>query len=70
MPSPSSPLCSHSLQEKNPGQEPIPIVLRETVAYLQAHALTTEGIFRRSANTQVVWEVQQKYNTGLPVDFD
>ncbi|OBS65424.1 hypothetical protein A6R68_06016 [Neotoma lepida] len=58
------------LQEKNPDQEPIPIVLRETVAYLQAHALTTEGIFRRSANTQVVREVQQKYNMGLPVDFD
>uniref|UniRef100_A0A8C2TPF3 Rho GTPase activating protein 1 n=1 Tax=Coturnix japonica TaxID=93934 RepID=A0A8C2TPF3_COTJA len=32
-------------------------------------ALTTEGIFRRSANTQVVREVQQKYNTGVPVDF-
>uniref|UniRef100_A0A8I6A7T6 Rho GTPase activating protein 1 n=1 Tax=Rattus norvegicus TaxID=10116 RepID=A0A8I6A7T6_RAT len=58
------------LREKNPNQEPIPIVLRETVAYLQAHALTAEGIFRRSANTQVVREVQQKYNMGLPVDFD
>lgn len=58
------------LREKNPEQEPIPLVLRETVAYLQAHALTTEGIFRRSANTQVVREVQQKYNMGLPVDFD
>ncbi|XP_032139304.1 rho GTPase-activating protein 1 isoform X3 [Sapajus apella] len=53
------------LQEKNPEQEPIPIVLRETVAYLQAHALTTEGIFRRSANTQVVREVQQKYNMDI-----
>ncbi|XP_023365335.1 rho GTPase-activating protein 1 isoform X1 [Otolemur garnettii] len=58
------------LQEKNPEQEPIPIVLKETIAYLQAHALTTEGIFRRSANTQLVREVQQKYNMGLPVDFD
>ncbi|KAF3822043.1 hypothetical protein GH733_007417 [Mirounga leonina] len=58
------------LQEKNPEQAPVPLVLRETVAYLQAHALTTEGIFRRSANTQVVREVQQKYNMGLPVDFD
>ncbi|XP_060015254.1 rho GTPase-activating protein 1 isoform X2 [Lagenorhynchus albirostris] len=58
------------LREKNPEQEPIPLVLRETVTYLQAHALTTEGIFRRSANTQVVREVQQKYNMGLPVDFD
>jgi Rho GTPase-activating protein 1 len=45
-------------------------VLRKTVAYLQAHALTTEGIFQRSANTQAVWEVQQKCNMGLPVDFD
>uniref|UniRef100_A0A8C3GXK3 Rho GTPase activating protein 1 n=1 Tax=Corvus moneduloides TaxID=1196302 RepID=A0A8C3GXK3_CORMO len=27
------------------------------------------GIFRRSANTQVVKEVQQKYNMGVPVDF-
>lgn len=27
-------------------------------------ALNTEGIFRRSANTQVVREVQQKYNMG------
>uniref|UniRef100_A0A673TGD6 Rho GTPase activating protein 1 n=1 Tax=Suricata suricatta TaxID=37032 RepID=A0A673TGD6_SURSU len=53
------------LQEKNPEQEPIPLVLRETIAYLQAHALTTEGIFRRSANTQVVREVQQKYNMDI-----
>lgn len=29
--------CSHSLQEKNPEQEPIPLVLRETIAHLQAH---------------------------------
>ncbi|KAG8519588.1 Rho GTPase-activating protein 1 [Galemys pyrenaicus] len=57
------------LREKNP-EQPIPLVLRETVAYLQAHALSTEGIFRRSANTQVVKEVQQKYNMGVPVDFD
>uniref|UniRef100_A0A8C6ZH86 Rho GTPase activating protein 1 n=1 Tax=Nothoprocta perdicaria TaxID=30464 RepID=A0A8C6ZH86_NOTPE len=27
------------------------------------------GVFRRSANTQVVRDVQQKYNMGLPVDF-
>eukprot|EP00070_Physeter_catodon_P035131 XP_028342025.1 rho GTPase-activating protein 1 isoform X1 [Physeter catodon] len=53
------------LREKNPEQEPIPLVLRETIAYLQAHALTTEGIFRRSANTQVVREVQQKYNMDI-----
>lgn len=27
-------------------------------------ALTIEGLFRRSANTQIVREVQQKYNMG------
>lgn len=30
------------LREKNPNQEPIPIVLRETVAYLQAHGLPVD----------------------------
>uniref|UniRef100_G1KCD0 Rho GTPase activating protein 1 n=1 Tax=Anolis carolinensis TaxID=28377 RepID=G1KCD0_ANOCA len=57
------------LWEKSPDQNPIPLVIKETIAYLQEHALTTQGIFRRSANTQTVREVQQKYNMGLPVDF-
>ncbi|XP_015685937.1 rho GTPase-activating protein 1-like, partial [Protobothrops mucrosquamatus] len=57
------------LREKNSDRNPIPLVIRETIAYLQQHALTTQGIFRRSANTQTVREVQQKYNMGLPVDF-
>ncbi|XP_028916243.1 rho GTPase-activating protein 1 [Ornithorhynchus anatinus] len=58
------------LQEKSADPEHIPVVLRETIAYLRAHALATEGIFRRSANIQVVREVQQKYNMGLAVDFE
>ncbi|NXT88385.1 RHG01 protein, partial [Anhinga rufa] len=57
------------LREKSPDQSPVPLVVRDTIAYLQEHALATEGIFRRSANTQVVREVQQKYNMGVPVDF-
>lgn len=57
------------LREKSPDQSPVPLVVRETIAHLQEHALATEGIFRRSANTQVVKEVQQKYNMGVPVDF-
>ncbi|XP_051647641.1 rho GTPase-activating protein 1 isoform X1 [Manacus candei] len=57
------------LREKSPDQSPIPLVVRDTIAHLQEHALATEGIFRRSANTQVVKEVQQKYNMGVPVDF-
>ncbi|KAM6131158.1 rho GTPase-activating protein 1 [Pterocles gutturalis] len=57
------------LREKSPDQSPVPLVVRDTIAHLREHALTTEGIFRRSANTQVVREVQQKYNMGVPVDF-
>ncbi|XP_065492451.1 rho GTPase-activating protein 1 [Caloenas nicobarica] len=57
------------LREKSPDQSPVPLVVRDTIAHLQEHALSTEGIFRRSANTQVVREVQQKYNMGVPVDF-
>ncbi|XP_064368750.1 rho GTPase-activating protein 1 isoform X2 [Dromaius novaehollandiae] len=57
------------LREKSPDQLSVPLVVRETIAHLQEHALATEGIFRRSANTQVVREVQQKYNMGVPVDF-
>uniref|UniRef100_U3J4F5 Rho GTPase activating protein 1 n=1 Tax=Anas platyrhynchos platyrhynchos TaxID=8840 RepID=U3J4F5_ANAPP len=59
----------HHLCSKSPDQSPVPLVVRETIAHLQEHALATEGIFRRSANTQVVREVQQKYNMGVPVDF-
>ncbi|KAG8126001.1 putative Rho GTPase-activating protein [Naja naja] len=76
---------TNRLKEKSSDRNPIPLVIKETTAYLQEHALTTQGIFRRSANTQTVKEVQQKYNMGyalaialkhfilsypgLPVDF-
>ncbi|XP_032630961.1 rho GTPase-activating protein 1 isoform X2 [Chelonoidis abingdonii] len=53
------------LREKSSDQAPIPLVVRETIAYLREHALTTEGIFRRSASTQIVKEVQQKYNMDV-----
>ncbi|XP_063800608.1 rho GTPase-activating protein 1 [Pseudophryne corroboree] len=57
------------LKDKRSGNEKIPQVVQETVSYLQQNALSTEGIFRRSASTQVVREVQQKYNMGVPVSF-
>ncbi|XP_029437925.1 rho GTPase-activating protein 1 isoform X1 [Rhinatrema bivittatum] len=57
------------LRERNLEQGNVPLVVRETIAFLQDHALTVEGIFRRSANTQIVKEVQQKYNMGVPVNF-
>ncbi|NXX74648.1 RHG01 protein, partial [Urocolius indicus] len=57
------------LREKSPDQSPVPVVVRDTIAHLQEHALSREGIFRRSASKQIVSEVQQKYNMGEPVDF-
>ncbi|KAM9301657.1 rho GTPase-activating protein 1 [Gastrophryne carolinensis] len=58
------------LRNKRTDNEKLPQVVQETVTYLRQNALTTEGIFRRSASTQVVREVQQKYNTGAPVSFE
>lgn len=58
------------LREKSANKEKVPLVVRETIAFLQEHALSTEGIFRRSANTQIVKEVQHKYNLGVPVNFE
>nr|XP_033784042.1 rho GTPase-activating protein 1 isoform X2 [Geotrypetes seraphini] len=57
------------LKERNLNPGDIPLVIKETITFLQEHALMTEGIFRRSANTQIVKEVQQKYNMGVPVNF-
>lgn len=55
--------------KRSDNTQKIPYVVQETVAYLRQNALSTEGIFRRSASTQVVREVQQKFNIGTPVDF-
>lgn len=55
--------------KRSDNAQKIPQVVQETVAYLRQNALSTEGIFRRSASTQVVREVQQKYNIGTPVNF-
>ncbi|MBN3303737.1 RHG01 protein, partial [Amia calva] len=57
------------LKEKSPDKDKIPLVMRETIGYLKEHGLKTEGIFRRSANVSLVKEVQNKYNTGVPVNF-
>ncbi|KAM5137955.1 rho GTPase-activating protein 1 [Mantella aurantiaca] len=57
------------LREKRLDNEKIPQVVQETAVYLRQNALDIEGIFRRSASTQVVREIQQKYNTGTPISF-
>ncbi|KPP79695.1 hypothetical protein Z043_100706 [Scleropages formosus] len=57
------------LNEKNPDQEGIPLVMRDTVGFLKERGLQTEGIFRRSANITLVRNIQNKYNSGEVVDF-
>uniref|UniRef100_A0A8C9TYY4 Rho GTPase activating protein 1 n=1 Tax=Scleropages formosus TaxID=113540 RepID=A0A8C9TYY4_SCLFO len=54
---------------KNPDQEGIPLVMRDTVGFLKERGLQTEGIFRRSANITLVRNIQNKYNSGEVVDF-
>ncbi|KAG8191792.1 hypothetical protein JTE90_026827 [Oedothorax gibbosus] len=58
------------IKEHNKG-DVIPRVMRECIAYLDNdNALETEGIFRRSANTKIVQEVQSLFDEGKPVCFD
>ncbi|KAF5892983.1 rho GTPase-activating protein 1, partial [Clarias magur] len=47
----------------------IPLVMRDTINFLQEKGLKTEGIFRRSANVSQVKNIKLKYNSGEQVDF-
>ncbi|XP_041071766.1 rho GTPase-activating protein 8-like isoform X2 [Carcharodon carcharias] len=57
------------LRDKGNG-DLIPLVMRQTVLFLKQKALKTEGLFRRSANTQVIKEIQKQYNLGKPIEFE
>ncbi|XP_039610567.1 rho GTPase-activating protein 1 [Polypterus senegalus] len=57
------------LRERSPNDDKIPLVMRETISYLSGQGMQTEGIFRRSANVNMVKEVQSKYNSGIQVNF-
>ncbi|XP_069759535.1 rho GTPase-activating protein 8-like isoform X2 [Narcine bancroftii] len=57
------------LREKGNG-EFIPLVMRQTVQFLKQNALQTEGLFRRSANVQIIKEIQKQYNLGKPIRFE
>ncbi|XP_065054995.1 rho GTPase-activating protein 1-like isoform X2 [Rhopilema esculentum] len=50
--------------------DPIPIVVKSCVEFLRQHALTTEGIFRRSPLSTTVEELKRKFNQGENVVFD
>lgn len=59
----------HSIKEHNNG-EIIPTVVKACISFLNnENALQTEGIFRRSANTTTVKELQEEFNNGQVVDF-
>lgn len=52
-------------------EDVIPKVVFACISYLDnENALQTEGIFRRSANVNVVKDVQVIFNSGKPVNFD
>ncbi|XP_048040881.1 rho GTPase-activating protein 1 isoform X1 [Megalobrama amblycephala] len=57
------------LRHRAADSEGIPLVMRDTVGYLQENGLQTEGIFRRSANVSLVKDIKQKYNSGEEVSF-
>ncbi|XP_048886036.1 rho GTPase-activating protein 1 [Brienomyrus brachyistius] len=57
------------LSERNADKEGIPLVMRETVAFLKECGLQTEGIFRRAANVTLVKSIQNRYNSGEVVDL-
>ncbi|XP_041833867.1 rho GTPase-activating protein 8-like [Melanotaenia boesemani] len=57
------------IREKNRGAV-IPPVMSQTVTYLKQKGLKTEGIFRRSAQVQVIKNIQKLYDLGKLVDFE
>ncbi|XP_069823987.1 rho GTPase-activating protein 8 isoform X2 [Dendropsophus ebraccatus] len=57
------------LKNKNNG-DLIPPVMEQTVSYLKAKGLRTEGLFRRSVSAHIIKDIQKRYNLGKPVNFD
>ncbi|XP_068128032.1 uncharacterized protein [Hyperolius riggenbachi] len=57
------------LKNKHQG-ELIPPVVEQTVSYLKAKGLRTEGLFRRSVAVHIIKDIQRLYNLGKPVNFD
>jgi len=55
-------LCS--LQERN-GGDPIPMVIRTCVEYLEKTSLEVEGIFRRTTGHGAVKRAKTQFNEGI-----
>ncbi|XP_029577851.1 rho GTPase-activating protein 1 isoform X1 [Salmo trutta] len=58
-----------TLRARSSDNEAVPLVMRDTVAFLMEQGLEIEGIFRRSANVTLVKDVQHRYNSGEEVSF-
>ncbi|KAF4094433.1 hypothetical protein AMELA_G00014910 [Ameiurus melas] len=58
-----------ALRDRGADSDGIPLVMRDTITFLQEKGLQTEGIFRRSANVNLVKNIQLKYNSGEQVNF-
>ena len=58
----SSSVC-YSLQERN-GGDPIPLVVRSCVEYLEQEGLEVEGIFRRTTGQGSVRRTKSLLNEG------
>ncbi|KAI8927836.1 Rho GTPase activation protein, partial [Entophlyctis helioformis] len=52
------------------GSKGCPIVVLECIAYIMAHGLDTEGLFRKSAASTSLQEAKRLYNLGKSPDFD
>ncbi|XP_037618231.1 rho GTPase-activating protein 1-like [Sebastes umbrosus] len=57
------------LRQRNPDDDLVPVVMRDTISFLSEQGLEIEGIFRRSANVTLVKEVQLRYISGETVNF-
>ncbi|TSQ58054.1 Rho GTPase-activating protein 1 [Bagarius yarrelli] len=58
-----------ALRDKGADSHGIPLVMQDTITFLQEKGVQTEGIFRRSANVNLVKTIKLKYNSGEQVDF-
>uniref|UniRef100_A0A8C8LW48 Rho GTPase-activating protein 1 n=1 Tax=Oncorhynchus tshawytscha TaxID=74940 RepID=A0A8C8LW48_ONCTS len=63
------PTRVRELRARSSDNEAVPLVMRDTVAFLMEQGLEIEGIFRRSANVTLVKDVQHRYNSGEEVSF-
>ena len=60
-------LCS--LQERN-GGDPIPMVVRSCIEYLEKEGLNVEGIFRRTTAQSMVKRAKVQLNEGIKIIYN